>query len=72
MRKLESATVGNEHLVADFALTLLHSFLKGGKVDVNNKEHLEMLDPFVVLLFKCMGSRFDRVLVGGLKVRNPA
>jgi hypothetical protein len=69
MRKLESATVGNEHLVSVFALSLLHSFLKGGKVDIKDSEQLEMLDPFVVLFFKCMGSRFDRVLVGGLKVR---
>jgi U3 small nucleolar RNA-associated protein 20 len=72
--KLESIIAGNEHILAVFALQLLQTFLKAAEqpgqspIDRKSAEHIAMVDPFVKLLFKCMTSRFDRLLVTALKV----
>lgn len=72
--KIEAVVAGNEHILAVFALQTLQTFLKGAEqagesvVNRKNPEHIAMIDPFVKLLFKCMGSRYDRLLVTSLKV----
>jgi len=58
----------NEYLLAELALTLLHTCLKRETVDLKVKEHLEMLDPFVGVSQKLMLSKHDSIVVLALRV----
>jgi hypothetical protein len=58
----------NEYLLAELALTLLHTCLKREKVDLKVKAHMEMLNPFVAVTQKLMLSKHDTVVVLALKI----
>ena len=58
----------NEYLLAELALTLLHTCLKRETVDLKAKANLEMLDPFVAMMQKLMLSKHDSVVVLALKI----
>jgi U3 small nucleolar RNA-associated protein 20 len=65
----ESVSVNrNEYLLAELALTLLHTCLKREKVDLKVKAHMEMLNPFVAVTQKLMLSKHDTVVVLALKI----
>ena len=65
----EAANVNrNEYLIAELALTLLHTCLKRGTVDFKVKINLEMLDPFVEVCKRLMLSKHDSLVVLALKV----
>jgi hypothetical protein len=58
----------NEYLLAELALTLLHTCLKRETVDLKVKAHMEMLNPFVAVTQKLMLSKHDTVVVLALKI----
>jgi hypothetical protein len=58
----------NEYLVAELALTLLHTCLKRDTIDLKVQRNLEMLDPFVGIAQKLMLSKHDSVVVLALKI----
>ncbi|WCJ33154.1 ARM repeat superfamily protein [Euphorbia peplus] len=62
---------GCSHLIAVFALGLLHSRMKNVKLDKDDTSLLSMLDPFVKLLGDCLSSRYEDVLSGALRCLTP-
>ncbi|KAJ3120160.1 U3 snoRNP protein [Nowakowskiella sp. JEL0407] len=55
----------NAHLLVEFGLGLLHLNLKRGQLDLSedNVQTLELLDPFVPLLGKCLYSKHPNVTI---------
>ncbi|XP_065862754.1 uncharacterized protein [Euphorbia lathyris] len=62
---------GCSHLIAVFALGLLHSRMKSVKLDKDDTSLLSMLDPFVKLLGDCLSSRYEDVLSASLRCLTP-
>ncbi|XP_077566014.1 small subunit processome component 20 homolog [Stigmatopora nigra] len=56
----------NMYILVDAGLKLLHLSLKKGKVTSSEESALEMLDPFVVLLLKCLNSMHVKVITEAL------
>jgi len=67
LQSATTATEGSRYVLVDFALNILHSVLKTGKVSPTKNSHLQMLDPFVRLVLRCIGSKYDTVLMNGMK-----
>lgn len=61
----------NSHLVTVFALKLFQTRLKKCKFDRNDEQLLSMLDPFVILLCRCLGSKYEDVLSASLRCLIP-
>lgn len=59
----------NSHVITDFALKLFQTRLK--KLDRNNEQLLSMLDPFVMLLCRCLDSKYEDVLSASLRCLIP-
>ncbi|XP_065052935.1 small subunit processome component 20 homolog isoform X2 [Rhopilema esculentum] len=53
----------NLHLLGEFCLQLLHSFLKNQKLMPSNQEHIRMLDPYVTVLIQCLKSKYNRIII---------
>ncbi|KAL5994511.1 hypothetical protein ACLOJK_024564 [Asimina triloba] len=66
-----SREVHNSHLVAVFALGVLHNRLKNLKLNKKEEQLLSMLDPFVILLGNCLDSKYEDVLSVALKCLTP-
>lgn len=61
----------NSHLIAVFALGVLHNRLKNMKLDKKDEQLLSMLDPFVSLLGDCLNSKYEDVLSAGFRCLAP-
>lgn len=61
----------NSHLIAEFALGLLHNRLKNIKLDKKDEQLLSMLDPFVKLLGNCLNSKYEKVLSAAFRCLAP-
>lgn len=61
----------HEHLIGEFSLLVLHSFLKRGRLSTKDTRLMEMLDPFTTPLIHCMGSKFNKATLLSLKVCGP-
>ena len=57
----------NIHLLVEFALGLLHAALKKNTIDLINHEHLEMLDPLITNLSRCLASIHIKTIAGTIK-----
>lgn len=51
----------NAHILVEFGLQLLHLSLKKGRLVATKEEHLQMLDPFVSIMAKCLQSKHVKV-----------
>src|SRR5579885_3488010 len=51
-----------------FAYSLLYGKIKGNALDPKNKEHLQMLDPFVAILNEGLGAKENKVVSYSLKI----
>ena len=58
----------HEHLIGEFALLVLHSFLKRGKLSTKDTRLMEMLDPFTAPLILGLVSKFNKTTLLALKV----
>ncbi|EDO33281.1 predicted protein, partial [Nematostella vectensis] len=63
----EASTRTNAHVVVEFGLQLLHTTLKRGKVSTADQLHLQMLDPFVSMMTKCLQAKHTKVLTLALR-----
>ncbi|OWM88808.1 hypothetical protein CDL15_Pgr020762 [Punica granatum] len=61
----------SSHMITFFALRLLLTRLKNLKLDRNDALLLSMLDPFIVLLCKCLGSKYEDILSASLRCLIP-
>ena len=52
----------NAHVLVEFSIGTLLSFLQKNRFDAADPVHLGLLDPFVPLLKRCLESRFDEVI----------
>lgn len=55
------------HLISVFALGILQKRIKNLKVRKNDAQILSMLDPFVILLGKCLNSKYEDVISATLR-----
>ncbi|KAG1347740.1 hypothetical protein COCNU_06G015690 [Cocos nucifera] len=61
----------NSHLIAEFALGVLHNRLKNIKLDKKDEQLLSMLDPFIKLLGNCLNSKYEKVLSAAFRCLAP-
>ncbi|XP_010938573.1 uncharacterized protein [Elaeis guineensis] len=61
----------NSHLIAEFALGVLHNRLKNIKLDKKDEQLLSMLDPFIKLLGTCLNSKYEKVLSAAFRCLAP-
>lgn len=55
------------HLIAVFALGVLHNYMKKMKLNKEDGQLLLMLDPFVSLLGQCLCSKYDNIITSALR-----
>ena len=56
------------HLMVQFGVSLLHMFVKKGRVSKSEQEHLEMMDPMIALLtLSAKKARNDEILLASLR-----
>lgn len=67
LKEALSSQTYNIHIIITFALKMLHSLLKHETLSPKNSDHVSLLDPFIEILFRSVQSRFDSVLVYGMK-----
>ncbi|ESO12980.1 hypothetical protein HELRODRAFT_188063 [Helobdella robusta] len=65
--KPKSDAKANLHVLIEFALNLLHLFLKHSHIDGKEQFHLESIDPFVGVLLKSLSSKHTKVCTATLK-----
>ncbi|KAJ8331227.1 U3 snoRNP protein [Batrachochytrium dendrobatidis] len=58
----------NAHLFVEFGLELLHTALKRERIDLREKEHLQMMDPLVDVLEKSLCSKHVTINVITLRI----
>jgi U3 small nucleolar RNA-associated protein 20 len=58
----------NAHLFIEFGLSLMLTCLKRDKINLKNTEHLQMLDPLIELLGKCIYSKHSQVTLFAIRV----
>ncbi|XP_033113828.1 small subunit processome component 20 homolog isoform X2 [Anneissia japonica] len=57
----------NVHIIVEFGLQLFYLSLKKFKYSAANTKHIQMLDPFVVLLVECLNSRYTKMITCALR-----
>ena len=62
-----SSRKANDYLVHDFGLLTLLSCLKSSRLQNDNADHLDMLDPFVPVVVHCLTSRHMSVKTTALR-----
>ncbi|KAL8494904.1 hypothetical protein ACS0TY_019169 [Phlomoides rotata] len=55
------------HLIAVFALGVLHNYMKKLKLNKQDGQLLLMLDPFVSLLGQCLCSKYENIITAALR-----
>ena len=56
------------HLMVQFGVSLLHTFVRKGRVSKSEQEHLEMMDPMIALLtLSAKKARNDEILLASLR-----
>ncbi|XP_063970096.1 small subunit processome component 20 homolog [Lytechinus pictus] len=63
----ETSTKTHIHLLVEFGLQLLNTSLKRSKFVSSSEEHLGMLDPFIIILYRSMESQHTRVITCALR-----
>lgn len=61
-KKPEASKQTNEHILVEFAIQLLHTGLKRQKYMYNNPVHVQMLDPFIDVILRNMGSTHSKIV----------
>jgi U3 small nucleolar RNA-associated protein 20 len=57
----------NSHILVEFGLSVLNSYLKKSKLNIRDATLMGMLDPFVELVQRCLRSKYTLVQAGGMR-----
>ncbi|VDM07256.1 unnamed protein product [Wuchereria bancrofti] len=61
------ATKSRMHIFVEFGLSELYLILKKKTFDVESKDDIARLDPFVDIILKCLTLKYDKILVNSLR-----
>jgi hypothetical protein len=68
-RKSGFASRGNAHVVAEFALSLLHTAIRRGRLSANDATHVSLVNPFLPLIARLLKNvKATRVVTRALKI----
>eukprot|EP00271_Cylindrocystis_brebissonii_P004463 TRINITY_DN1612_c2_g3_i1.p1 TRINITY_DN1612_c2_g3~~TRINITY_DN1612_c2_g3_i1.p1 ORF type:complete len:2175 (-),score=483.44 TRINITY_DN1612_c2_g3_i1:572-6958(-) len=63
----QKGPIPNGHLLITFAMELMHTYMRKGRIATQDPLMLSMLDPMVGLLYRCLDLKYDSVLASALK-----
>eukprot|EP00163_Fabomonas_tropica_P007395 TRINITY_DN1710_c2_g2_i3.p1 TRINITY_DN1710_c2_g2~~TRINITY_DN1710_c2_g2_i3.p1 ORF type:complete len:2520 (+),score=613.45 TRINITY_DN1710_c2_g2_i3:964-8523(+) len=65
--KIRAAGSVDMHVLGEFGLDLFYRFLKQSRFDTKNQAHMEMLDPFVGVMLRCLRSKWNQTVTVALR-----